>query len=147
MNRTYLYVVLLLLSSAGMLTLPQLCRPARSYSGEFAYAACVDNLNCGNCLLGWLDDPQCASGMACGAFRIPGGFGGNFKACSPTGNVNNWCNTGVAGQTIHTCSNGFYQWCACVNAGGDCPPSVNCNCNWAMPTGPMPTFLVNSVCY
>lgn len=121
-------------------------RPARS-AGEFAFAACVDNLNCGNCLLGWTDDPNCSRGIACIAFRNPGGTDGNFKACSPTGNPNNWCNTGVAGPVIHTCQNGFYQWCACVDANFDCPPFVNCNCNWMVPTGPMPTFTVNSVCW
>lgn len=146
MKAAHLYGMTLAYALSGALVFAVVARLASCYTGEFRYASCVENLNCGNCLLGWLDDPGCVRGLACGAFRNPGGSGGNFKACSPTGNLNNWCNTGTGGQTIFTCQQGFYQWCACVDANFDCPPSVNCNCNWWMPTGPA-TFVVNSICY
>ncbi len=147
MNRLCCYFTIVLCGAAVMAGWHARVRQARSFTGEFRYAQCVDHLNCGNCLLGWRDDVQCVTGKACIAFRVPGGFGGDFKACTPTGDADDWCNTGTAVPTIHTCNNGFYQWCACVDTGADCPSTVRCDCNWVMPTGPLPKFVINSVCY
>lgn len=74
MNRLSPCLACFFCAAVDLLTLIQLGRFARSYTAEFAYLACVDSLNRGNCLSGWLADPQCASGMTCIAFRIPGGF-------------------------------------------------------------------------
>lgn len=147
MNRLQCYLAFVLGAVGGIAGWAAMDRHAQSFTGEFHYAACVEHLNCGNCLLGWKEDVECASGWACVAYRNPGGYGGDFKVCTPADDADHWCNSGVPGQTIYTCGQGFYQRCACRDANGDCPPTVRCDCNWVMPTGPMQSFTINSVCY
>ncbi len=64
MNRFHCYVAFVVGAVGAMATWLATDRPAESSPNEFRYAACVENLNCGNCLLGWTDNAECSSGIA-----------------------------------------------------------------------------------
>lgn len=48
---------------------------------EMEGAACVPSANCGNCLVGKVNDTTCTSGFRCSVYQCTGGNTANFKFC------------------------------------------------------------------
>lgn len=136
-----------LLAACALLGTLAWLRSVQSFTNEFNYARCVTMLNCANCLLTWANDAGCASGKACIAFALGSGPAG-FQACTATGVSTDQCNTGYMPYPAVFCSNGQWQWCACRSlTTGDCPPMVDCNCNWSVPTGTGSFLITTTACY
>jgi hypothetical protein len=142
------YGTLLLLLSMLLIVLAIIgLRPAGSFTNEFRYGKCITNLTCANCVLHWAPDNQCASGKACVAFwrKDAGPFW--FKACVPTGDGDDWCNTGSMPAPAVICSNAFYTKCACREiTTGDCPSNVVCECDPNNITNTH-NFVIDKACY
>jgi hypothetical protein len=120
----------------------------RSFTNEFHYGKCTPNQTCSNCLLHWVPDDACASGLACVAFWRPNNPGPFWlKACLATGSSNDWCNTGYEPAPAVTCYGANYTWCAYrASDSGDCPASVNCGCDLSDVDG-QHSFVIDKACY
>lgn len=138
---------ILLLSVLIMVLAINGVRLASSFTNEFRYGDCKPNLNCANCLLGWMPNDNCASGMACVAFWRNQATAMWFKACLATGNSNEWCNTGYLPYPAVTCNDANDTHCACRTSDtGDCPFTVNCACDPNQIDGTR-TFVIDKACF
>jgi hypothetical protein len=120
-------------------------RPApAAIVAEWSYATCTGWLNCGNCLLGFSPDQNCASGWRCIAFKGTAGQH-EFKLCTPSDTGTHECYVDDSANPNVYCW-GFLKFCGCWNdATGRCPHEP-CNCNWGMQPDRADSFHVNATC-
>jgi hypothetical protein len=132
----------LVAASTGVVSVPRL-RGAVVY--ERAFANCVRDLNCGNCLLGRMDDAACSSGKACIAFKGTA-TGASFTACTPSTDGNDTCEVDNSLNPNIYCQ-GFYKKCGCFDGTTNTCPHALCDCIWnnGIPDGAM-QFHVNATC-
>lgn len=96
---------------------------------EYSPGTCDQTADCGDCLMGWINDGTCATGFRCvAAGDTQNGQGKQFSSCVENGNNDDPCTAG-SDPSQQQCANMPYVPCGCmiqisngdyICAAGDC---------------------------